>query len=65
MTNQEQYEILCEKAEKYDRLMKAFYDVRSEIIVHRGKTHFIDRYDLVGDCLDIINKRIFEMEELQ
>ena len=30
--------------------------IRAEIEYHRRKTQSIDPYDLVGDCLDIINK---------
>lgn len=58
-----QFENMREKAEKYDKLKKALYNTRSEIIEHRCKTQTIDPYDLVGDCLDIINKHILEIEE--
>ena len=30
--------------------------IRTEIEHHRRKTQSIDPYDLVGDCLDIIDK---------
>ena len=30
--------------------------IRAEIENHRRKTMYIDYYDLVGDCLDIIDK---------
>lgn len=30
--------------------------IRAEIENHRRKTMYIDPYDLVGDCLDIIDK---------
>lgn len=30
--------------------------IRAEIELHRRKTESIDSYDLVGDCLDIIDK---------
>lgn len=31
MTNQEQYEIICEKAKKYDRIVEAIDNIRAEI----------------------------------
>lgn len=56
MTNQELYEIIWEKAEKYDRLVGVLDKIRAEIEQHKRKTESIDPYDLVGDCLDIIDK---------
>ena len=37
--------------------------VRAEIEQHRRKTQSIDPYDLVGDCLDIIDKYKKETED--
>ncbi len=31
-------------------------EIKAEIEAHRRKTKYIDPYDLVGDCLDIIDK---------
>lgn len=31
MTNQEQYELICEKAKKYDRLVEVLDKIRAEI----------------------------------
>lgn len=31
MTNQEQYELICEKAKKYDRLVDVLNKIRAEI----------------------------------
>ena len=31
MTNQEQYELLCEKAEKYDKMVNVLQEIREEI----------------------------------
>ena len=31
MTNQEQYELICEKAKKYDRLVEVLDKIRTEI----------------------------------
>ena len=45
--------------EKTDVLDK----IISEIEQHRRKTQGIDPYDLVGDCLDIIDKYKAESEE--
>ena len=37
--------------------------IRAEIEQHRRKTQSIDPYDLVGDCLDIIDKYRAESED--
>jgi hypothetical protein len=37
--------------------------MRTEIERHRRKTQGIDPYDLVGDCLEIIDKYKAESEE--
>ena len=37
--------------------------IRAEIEHHRRKTQSIDPYDLVGDCLDIIDKYKAESED--
>ena len=37
--------------------------IRAEIERHRRKTESIDTYDLVGDCLDIIDKYKTESED--
>lgn len=50
---------LPQKAEQTDVLDK----IRTEIERHRRKTESIDPYDLVGDCLDIIDKYKAESEE--
>lgn len=38
-----------------DRQVDSIYLIREEIEKHRRKTQSIDHYDLVGDCLDIID----------
>lgn len=35
MTNQEQYELICEKAKKYDRLIEILDKIKEEIIWYR------------------------------
>lgn len=40
--------------------LKRIDKIRAEIERHRRKTESIDPYDLVGDCLDIIDKYITE-----
>lgn len=37
--------------------------IRAEIERHRRKTESIDTYDLIGDCLDIIDKYIVERND--
>jgi hypothetical protein len=46
-----------------DRLQNIIEQIRAEIERHRRKTQGIDTYDLVGDCLDIIDKYKAENEE--
>lgn len=65
MTNQEQYDLMWEKAKKYDRLVGVLDKIKAEIEKHRRKTQPIDSYDLVGDCLDIIDKYKSESEEIK
>ena len=57
MTNQEQYELICEKAKKYDRLVEVLDKIRAEIIELRSRQN-------VGvlECLDIIDKYKAESE---
>lgn len=45
-------------ADKYvqKQVNEALDKIRTEIEEHRRKTASIDTYDLVGDCLNIINK---------
>lgn len=64
MTNQEQYDNMCDKARKYDRLVMMIVNIRNDIKKHREKTQYIDTYDLVGDCLDLINFNLRECEDL-
>ena len=49
---------MCDNSNKYERLMRELYNIKDEIIEHRCKTQSLDPYDLVGDCLDIVNKHI-------
>lgn len=39
--------------------------IRTEIEQHRRKTQSIDPYDLLGDCLDIIDKYSAESEDIK
>ena len=57
MTNQDQYELICEKAKKYDRLVEVLDKIRAEIIELRSRQN-------VGvlECLDIIDKYKAESE---
>lgn len=43
--------------------LEAWDKVIEEIENHRRKTKSIDKYDLVGDCLDIIKNYMKEVEE--
>lgn len=47
----------------YNKGLELLDKIRAEIEKHRRKTQRIDPYDLVGDCLDIINKYKAESEE--
>lgn len=68
MTNQEQYELICEKAKKYDRLVGVFDKIRAEIeqTVSRysisrerggmGQIEWSDRLIKESEVLQIIDK---------
>lgn len=54
MTNREQYELICEKAEKYDRLVGVLDKIRAEIEA--------EPYVSKMEVLDIIDKYKAESE---
>ena len=58
MTNQEQYELICEKAKKYDRLVEVLNKIRAEIYLlhHHPKLDFIKNDEVVEMALEIIDK---------
>ena len=61
MTNQEQYELICEKAKKYDRLVDVLDKIRTEII--QMPTISFNANDIYkADVLAIIDKYKTESE---
>lgn len=54
MTNQEQYELICEKAKKYDRLVGVLDKIRAEIDSHCSDNR--DRNDGLYIAMKIIDK---------
>ena len=56
-------EELCKLAIKALEQKDVLDKIGAEIEKHRRKTQSIDPYDLVGDCLDIIDKYKAESEE--
>ena len=74
MTNQEQYELICEKAKKYDRLVEVLDKIRAEIKAEKIKEKrydndnhiFIHKDICIGlqEALDIIDKYKDEQEEV-
>lgn len=52
-----------EMTKPLDRDVECLDKIRAEIEKHRRKTQGIDPYDLIGDCLDIIDKYKEESEE--
>lgn len=56
MTNQEQYELICEKAKKYDRLVDVLDKIRAEIKAISGDI------ETIADVLTIIDKYKAESE---
>ena len=58
MTNQEQYELICEKAKKYDRLVEVLNKIRAEIYLlhHHPKLDFIKNDEVVEMVLEVIDK---------
>lgn len=57
MTNQEQYELICEKAKKYDRLVDVLDKIRAEIKAISGDI------ETIADVLTIIDKYKAESED--
>lgn len=43
----------------------ALDEIRDKIETHRRKVHYIDPYDTMGDCLDIIDETIKESEVIE
>lgn len=75
MTNQEQYENIWDKANKYDKLIKVLDEIKDEIqqltsryTISRerggmGQVEWSDRLIKESDVLDIIDKYKAESEE--
>ncbi len=61
MTNQEQYELICEKAEKYDRLVGAIEKIRAKIQGLRNCSCSCSD-GIIDDIEDIIDKYMAESE---
>ena len=59
MPEKEALDMAIKALEAKDTLDK----IRAEIEQHRRKTQSIDPYDLVGDCLDILDKYKKESED--
>lgn len=63
MTNQEQYELIWEKAKKYDRLVGVLDKIKAEIEQERvGYPPSADYYKAIMKCLQIIDKYKAEKE---
>ena len=63
MTNQEQYELICEKAEKYDRLVGSLDKIRAEI---EHLTYYwceVNPITVIDEVLQIIDKYKSESEK--
>ena len=57
MTNQEQYELICEKAKKYDRLVDVLDKIRSEIASYKDDDIIhAERNEMIDIVLEIIDK---------
>lgn len=65
MTNQEAYEELCDKAEKYDKLVEAIKDIKAEIekitpkVVHDSNE--MEIYNVRKYDIEIIDKHTKEL----
>ena len=63
MTNQEQYELICEKAKKYDRLVRVLDKIRAEIFNACSDNYHMPVYTLSCDeIFEIIDKYKAESE---
>ena len=65
MTNQEQYELICEKAKKYDRLVGVLDKIRAEIkqLPYQRIFGNVSSYSLLDTVVEIIDKYKAESEE--
>ena len=59
MTNQEQYELICEKAEKHDRLVGVIDKIKAEI---KEESRFCPLTEGLERALEIIDKYTAEKE---
>jgi hypothetical protein len=50
MTNQEQYELICEKAKKYDRLVEVLDKIRDEIETYEADCILADDSKECKEC---------------
>jgi hypothetical protein len=56
MTNQEQYELIWEKAKKYDRLVDVLDKIRAEIEEKGFNSPLMNPVFTMTEIIDIINK---------
>lgn len=59
MTNQEAYDELCDKAEKYDKLVKAIGNIKTDII-ELGEKYDLDNLGTVCDIIDKHTKEVIK-----
>lgn len=62
MTNQEAYEIICGKAEKYDKMMNLLQEIRQEIAQEKdGYPPSADEYMAINRVIKIVDNHIKEV----
>lgn len=63
MTNQQQYEELCEKAKMCDKYKAALHGMLEDLVTYIRSLELCGIYnDCVVDCIEIVQKHIHEIE---
>ena len=63
MTNQQQYEELCEKAEMCDKYKAALHGIMDDLLTYARSLSLVGIYnDNVLYCLEIVKKHVLKIE---
>lgn len=63
MTNQQQYEELCEKAEMCDKYKAALHGIMEDLLTYARSLSLVGIYnDNVLYCLEIVKKHVLKIE---
>lgn len=63
MTNQQQYEELCEKAKMCDKYKTALHGIMDDLLTYARSLSLVGIYnDSVLHCLEIVEKHVLKIE---